>query len=133
MNRHDIALIVAGILGAAGAIVHGVLTQRHLVRPIEQLTATSLRPSIRRLIAGLLQFSAFVWFIGGVALVVAPWLDPQAKLATGLLVGSSYLYAAIGNGWAMRGRHPGWVIYAVALMLIVYGVFASLMRLISHG
>jgi len=35
---------------------------------------------------------------------------------------SSYLFAAIGNCWATRGRHPGWMLYAVALVLIVYGV-----------
>src|SRR6266851_1026804 len=44
------------------------------------------------------------------------------KLATGLLVGSSYLFGALGNLWATRGRHPGWMLYAVALVLIVYGV-----------
>lgn len=32
--------------------------------------------------------------------------DQQARLVTGLLVGSSYLYGAAGNLWATRGRHP---------------------------
>jgi hypothetical protein len=46
----------------------------------------------------------------------------EARLATGLLVGSSYLFGAVGNLWATRGRHPGWVLYTIALILIVYGI-----------
>ena len=123
MDRHDIALVIAGILGGAGAIVHGVLTQRYIVRPLQELSATKLSRSVRRLVTGLLQFSAFTWFVGGIALIIAAYaLESQAKLATGLLVGSTYLFAALGNLWATRGRHPGWVIYAVALLLLIYGL-----------
>src|SRR5215468_4262386 len=46
-----------------------------------------------------------------------------ASIATALLVGSSYLFGAAGNLWATRGRHPGWLLYAIALGLIVYGVY----------
>jgi hypothetical protein len=53
------------------------------------------------------------------------WLEQDARLATGLLVGSSYLYGALGNLWATRGRHPGWVLYVVALVLIAFGVNRS--------
>jgi len=71
----------------------------------------------------LLQFSTFNWFLGGLALIVAAnAFNQEAKLATGLLVGSSYLFGALGNLWATRGRHPGWMAYALALVLIVYGV-----------
>jgi hypothetical protein len=42
-----------------------------------------------------------------------------------LLVGSSYLYGALGNLWATRGRHFGWMLYAVALILIAAGVNGS--------
>ena len=47
---------------------------------------------------------------------------PEAKLATAVLVGSSYLVAALGNLWGTRGRHLGWALYAIALALIVFGV-----------
>jgi len=123
MDRHDIALIVAGIIGSASAIVHGVLTQRYIVRPLQELAATKLPRSIRRLVTGLLHFSTFTWFVGGVALIVAARsFDEQATFATGLLVGSSYLFATLGNLWATRGRQPGWVLYGVALLLLIYGL-----------
>jgi hypothetical protein len=37
------------------------------------------------------------------------------------LVGSSYLFGAVGNLWATRARYLGWMLYAVALGLIIYG------------
>ena len=49
----------------------------------------------------------------------------NAKLATGLFVGCLYLFGAVGNLWATRGRHPGWMLMAAALILIVFGVSKS--------
>jgi hypothetical protein len=36
-----------------------------------------------------------------------------------------YLFGALGNLWATRGRHPGWMLMAAALILIVIGVNKS--------
>jgi hypothetical protein len=124
MNTQDLALAIAGGIGSAVAIVHGVLTQRFIVRPLEDVAAPKLPQSIRRLAAMLLQFSTFNWFIGGLALIVAAFaLGHETKLAVGLLVGSSYLYGAIGNFIATRGRHPGWMFYGIAVALIAYGLY----------
>ena len=125
MNWQNAALGLAGVIGSGTAVVHGILTQRLMVRPIEALFLSHGRISapVRRLVPGLLHFSTFNWFLGGLALIAAAiWFEQDARLATGLLVGSSYLYGALGNLWATRGRHPGWMLYAVALVLIVYGV-----------
>jgi hypothetical protein len=126
MNWHDAALGLAGVIGIGVAVVHGVLVQRLMVRPIEALAEPPFSRSVRRLVPGLLQFSTFNWFIGGLALIAAAaWFEPGAKLATGVLVGSSYFFGAVGNLWSTRGRHPGWILYAVALVLIVLGVQRS--------
>ena len=123
MNWQSAALALAGVIGSGVAVFHGVLTQRLMVRPFEQISIGKLAPTIRRLVAGLLHFSTFNWFLGGMALIVeAHWCGPDARLAVGLLVGSSYLYGALGNFWATRGRHPGWMLYSVAMVLIGYGV-----------
>jgi hypothetical protein len=50
------------------------------------------------------------------------WLEPPSKTAVGAVVGGLYLYGVIGNAWATRGRHPGWMLLAVAIILIVFGV-----------
>ena len=124
MDWHSIALALAGVIGSGTALVHGVLTQRLMVRPIEAaLAERRISAPIRRLVPVLLHFSTFAWFVGGLALIAtAAWLEQDAKLATGLLVGSLYLFGALGNAWATRGRHPGWMLMAVAVVLIGYGI-----------
>ena len=125
MDWQDAALVTAGVIGSCVAVVHGILVQRLMVRPFEEFLLADKRTaaSIRRLVPVLLHFSTFNWFLGGLALIAAAiWFELDARLATGLLVGSSYLFGALGNLWATRGRHPGWMLYAVALILIVFGI-----------
>jgi hypothetical protein len=123
MDWHDGALALAGMIGSGVAIVHGVLVQRRMIDPLRDLAATRMSRSLRILVPGLLHFSTFNWFAGGIALLGCAFAGGrEAKLATGLLVGSSYLYGALGNFWASRGRHPGWVLYAIALFLIAYSI-----------
>jgi hypothetical protein len=128
MNWHDAALVVAGIIGSGTAVLHGVLVQRLMVRPFEAFFVADKRISapVRRLVPLLLHFSTIAWFLGGAALIAAAiWLGADARLATGLFVGSLYLFGALGNLWATRGRHPGWMLMAAALILIVLGVGKS--------
>jgi len=123
MTWHDSALALAGVIGAAVALIHGMLTERLMAAPLRALTEPRLSAPIRRLVPLLLQFSTFNWLVGGMVLVAAAlWLGPEAKRVAGLLVGSSYLFGAAGNLWATRGRHPGWALYALALALIAYGL-----------
>lgn len=125
IDLQDWALVAAGVIGGGVAVMHGVLTQKLMVAPVS--ADGRLPPVIRRLVAALLQFSTYNWLLGGVALVlvVVAAVGPQARLAVGLLVGSSYLFGVVGNFWGTRGRHPGWALYAVSLGLIVYGLWET--------
>ena len=128
MNWQDAALAMAGVIGSCVAVVHGILTQRLMVRPLEALLLADKRNTapIRRLVPLLLHFSTVSWFLGGLALIAAArWLGPDARLATGLCVGGLYLYGALGNLWGTRGRYPGWMLLAAALILIAFGVNKS--------
>lgn len=125
MTWQDAALVLAGVIGSGVAVIHGVLTQRLMVTPFAKAFRTAGGMSMigKKLVPPLLQFSTFNWFLGGLALIAAAlWFGQDARLVTGLLVGSSYLYGALFALWATRGRHPGWALYAVALVLIVFGV-----------
>jgi hypothetical protein len=125
MNWQNAALGLAGVIGSGTAVVHGILTQRLMVRPIEALFLNAGRTSatIRRMVPLALHFSTIVWFLGGLALIAAAlWFDRDARLATGLFVGSTYLFGALGNLWGTRGRHPGWMLMAAALILIAFAV-----------
>lgn len=126
MNWQDVALTMAGVVGCGVAAFHGVLTQRLMVRPIADIADRRISRPIHRLVPLLLQFSTFNWFLGGLALVAAAvWFGRDVRLATGLLVGSSYLYGALANLWGTRGRHPGWMLMAVAVILIALGLYRS--------
>ena len=123
MDLHDGALAAAGVIGSGVAVVHGVLTQRLMVRPFQRIADGRISATARRLVPPLLHFTTFNWVLGGLALILAALaFGPQARLTTALLVGSSYLFGAVGNCWASRARHPGWMLYTVALVLIAYGV-----------
>ena len=125
MTWQDSALLAAGILGSAVAVFHGIVTQRLMVRPIEALFRADGRTSgtIRRLVPLLLHFSTIVWFAGGLALIAAASLfGPDARLMTGLFVGGLYLFGVLGNLWGTRGRHPGWMLLGIAVILIAVGV-----------
>ena len=125
MNWHDAALAMAGLIGSCVAVVHGILVQRLMVGPFEALSLGDKRISapIKRLVPLLLHFSTVSWLLGGFALIAAAtWFRHDAKLATGLFVGSLYLFGALGNLWGTRGRHPGWMLMAAALVLIAFGV-----------
>jgi hypothetical protein len=95
-----------------------------MVRPFEEFALADKRiaGSTRRLVPLLLHFSTIVWFFGGLALVAAAsWFEPDARLAASLFVGGCYMFDAIANLWATRGRHPGWMLMAAALVLILLG------------
>lgn len=125
MHWQDIVLGLAGVIGGVVAVVHGALVQRWMARPIEELAISGKRMagSTRRMVPLLLHFSTVAWFLGGLALIAAAfWFGPGARLATALFVAALYLYGAVGNLWASRGRHPGWMLMAVAVALIAVGV-----------
>lgn len=130
MPWHNLALAVAGLIGAVVAIVHGVLVQRLIVAPLSPIAAAnpSFSPVVRRLISPLLHFSTAIWFAGGIALMLATQLEAQARLFVGILVGGAYLLGAAGNFWATRGRHPGWMMMALALVLIIFGAIAPSLK-----
>jgi hypothetical protein len=129
MNWQDAALAMAGVIGSGVAVVHGILVQRLMVKPFEEFALADGRigVSIRRLAPLLLHFSTISWFLGGLALIAAArWLEGDARLATGVFVGSLYLFGALGNLWGTRGLHPGWMLMTAALVLIAFGISKSL-------
>jgi hypothetical protein len=128
MEIQDAALGLAGVLGSGTAVVHGILTQRLMVKPIDAFLSGNQRVSapIRRLVPLLLHLSTISWFLGGLALLPAAlWWGYDTKLAIGLSVGSLYLFGAVVNAWATRARHAGWMLMAAAVLLIVVGLAHS--------
>ena len=129
MIWQNMALTAAGVIGATTAVIHGVLIERLMVRPFDAMAAGDRRVSAvtRRLISPLLHYSTVSWLLSGLALVAAALcpFEPGARIATGLMVGGHFLYGALGNAWATRGRHPGWMLMALAVGLIVFALYRT--------
>ena len=126
MSGQDIALIAAGAIGSAVALIHGVLMQRYMINPIQVWFSggARLNAASKALTPILLHLTTLYWFAGGLALIAAAlWFDPSAKFAVACCVAGLYVPAVIGNFVGTRGRHPGWMLYAISVALIGYAVF----------
>jgi hypothetical protein len=124
MDENEWALMAAGGIGTMVALVHGILIQKNMVLPLYRDKAYPERT--RRLIAILLQFSTFCWLLGGIGLLAAPYLlDASSTFTLAVIVAGFYTFGAVGNFWGTRGRHPGWVLLAISVGLIAYGLFST--------
>lgn len=125
LDWNSIALTVAGVIGGGTAVIHGILMQRLIIRPIEaDFTANGRIPgTLQKLVALLLHVSTLNWLLSGLALIAsAIWFEYDVRLMVGLLAGSSFLYGAILSFWAIRRAHPGGILMSAACILIVLGL-----------
>ena len=121
----DSALMLGGAVGVIVGMFHGSVVERVMVRPIgAALAGTDIRISARRLVSPIMHVSTVVYILGGLALIAigAGWA-PHLRTAVALTISGFYLHAMVMNSWATRGRHPGWMLMAVALVLIQAGVW----------
>jgi len=111
-------LILAGFGGAIVALVHGYLGQTIVLPSFSGGT-----PSVRRVNHVVFQLSTLYWFAGGIALICAAlFFDQGERTVIVTMVSFLYITGSIGNFWATRGRHPGWVLLAIVTGLALIGV-----------
>lgn len=123
--RQDNALMLGGVVGVVVGMFHGSVVQQVMVGPIgAALAGTDIRISARRLVSPIMHVSTAVYILGGLALIAigAGWA-PHLRTAVALTISGFYLHAMVMNCWATRGRHPGWMLMAAALVLIQAGVW----------
>ena len=125
LEYSDGALVAAGCVGAITAGLHGVIMQRRMIAPLNDAvrTAGQISTVTRHLMPALLQVSTVAWLLTGLLLI---WAGIRAAgeprtiaAAFGLAV---YGHAALANVLAVRGFHPGWLLMAVSVALILVGV-----------
>jgi hypothetical protein len=111
----DILLQCAGLLAIAAALTHGVLGETKV------FARASIEPRrLRTLIHGVWHASTVAWIGGGVLLVAAPEMGSNAArhwiISTFAAV---FAVAALGNAWALGGRHFGWIAMSAVVALAV--------------
>jgi len=114
----DAALQIAGALAVLAGLVHGVLGETKV------FAHAQIEPSwARRLVRIVWHNGVIAWIGGGVLLIATPSFASEAArhwLIAVLAV--VYGSAAIGNAVASRGRHFGWMMLSVVVVLALAGL-----------
>jgi hypothetical protein len=113
----DLLLQCSGVAAIAVALIHGVLGETKVFA-----RATIEPPRLRLLIRLVWQLGTVAWIGGGVLLIAAPSM--ASDLARHWIVATMavvFAFGALGNAWALRGRHFGWVALSAVVVLAVAG------------
>ena len=113
----DLLLQCAGVAAIAAAVIHGVLGETR-VFPRVTIEPTRLR-SLFRLVW---QASTVAWIGGGVLLIAAPLMASEsARHWIAATLACVFAFGALGNAWATRGRHFGWMVLGAVVAMAVAG------------
>jgi hypothetical protein len=107
----------AGVLGIAVALLHGYLGQTRLFAKLPNESSRA------RILWAIFHNSVVSWTAIGILLILVPTLGSE-RARYAIIAASVAIYgtAAIGNAWAMRGRHFGWAALSVVIGLAVAGI-----------
>ena len=114
----DVVLEMAGMLAILVAVTHGVLGETRV------FARAQIEPAwAKRLVYAVWQCSTVAWLAGGVLLCAIPLMssDPARRWIIAVLI-AVYASAAVGNAWASRGRHFGWMLLSVVVALALCGL-----------
>jgi hypothetical protein len=114
----DLLVEAAGILGIAAALMHGILGETRI------FATARIEPSRARLLLRLVwHCSVVAWASMGVLLILVPMLRSDAARIA-IVAASAAVFGAgvIGNAWASRGRHFGWVWLSAIVGLALAGM-----------
>ncbi len=112
----DILLQFAGALAIAVAIIHGILEETHVFPE-----TTTTRPRLKLLLRLVWQASTVAWVAFGCLLIALVWLDAsQLRKAIIIAAIANFGFGATGNFVATAGRHPGWMLYTLVVVILVW-------------
>jgi hypothetical protein len=113
----DLLLQCAGVAAIAAAVIHGVLGE---TRVFPRVTIEPMH--LRRLFRLVWQASTVAWIGGGVLLIAAPVMASEpARHWIVVTLACVFAFGALGNAWATRGRHFGWMVLGAVVAMAVAG------------
>jgi hypothetical protein len=113
----DLLLQCAGVAAIVAAIIHGVLGE---TKVFPRVTIEPLR--LRSLLRLVWQASTVAWIGGGVLLIAAPLMASElARHWIVVTLACVFGFGALGNAWATRGRHFGWMVLSAVVAMAVAG------------
>lgn len=113
----DLLLQGAGAAAIVAAIIHGVLGE---TKVFPRVTIEPAR--LRSLLRLVWQASTVAWIGGGVLLIAAPLMASElARHWIVVTLACVFGFGALGNAWATRGRHFGWMVLSAVVAMAVAG------------
>lgn len=110
---NNILVLSAGVLGSLVAVIHGLLGEFRVVRPV-----SAPSDSAKRVLHAIMFLSAVYWFVMGAGLIIAAiWMPSNTRDLLAVLGIFVFGTGSLGNLWATRGRHIGWVLLLVVTVL----------------
>lgn len=105
----QIALTIASLLIVATMVVHSMLGQRRIIRPLlEDGSGVMQKPLARFIVPFAWHLTSSIGFIVAAILFAWAWMPDQAwtigVVATGIVFTIAGIWDAIGS----KGRHVGW-------------------------
>lgn len=118
-----VALTLAAALLVATMIVHSMLGQRRLIRPLlDQDNGVMQRPLARFIVPFAWHLTSGIGFIIAAILFAWAWMPDQAKTIGLITTGAVFTVGGIWDAIGSRFQHVGWL----PLTLIGLTAFASL-------
>jgi hypothetical protein len=113
----DLLLQCAGVAAIVAAIIHGVIGE---TKVFPRVTIEPLR--LRSLFRLVWQASTVAWIGCGVLLIAAPLMASEpARHWIVVTLACVFAFGALGNAWATRGRHFGWMVFSAVVAMAVAG------------
>jgi hypothetical protein len=114
----DLLVQAAGCLGIAAALVHGYLGETRV------FAAARIEPDwARRLLWVVWHCGVVAWIAVGILLMLLPTIGSDEARGA-IIAASAAVFGAgvVGNAWASRGRHFGWVWLSAVVGLALAGM-----------
>lgn len=117
----DLLLQVSGCLAIVVALIHGTLGETRIFA--QGNSRITIEPAqVRTLLRLVWQTGTVAWIGGGVLLLTAPWMGSDtARHWIVVTMAVVFAFAAAANAWAKRGRHFGWMLLSVVVVLAIAG------------
>ena len=112
----DALLYSAGFLGMALSLIHGWLGDSKVIHAL-----TAPHRVTQRINRAVFHLSTIYWFVGGVALLLAPLIGEPFRGPIAWAAAGMYCAGVVANLWATRGRHFGAYALLIVAALAVMG------------
>lgn len=123
MEMQPVLLTLAAVMLVATMLVHSVLGQRRLMRPLlDEQSGVMQRPLARFIVPFAWHLTSGIGFVLASILFAWAWMPDRARTIGLATTGVVFTLSGIGDAIGSKGQHVGWP----PLTLIGLSAFAAL-------